>query len=205
MFFKKKKEEVKPLPTLAEMKVKYKLFDSKVKEYSKNQQALADKHLQKATALRLKGLDASEEIKRVAFYQAKKRAAESRRDLLEMNLENYQAMEFDRQFLSTINDMAMLLGAVDIDSKDIENVAESIMQTNVKLASSQEKLSEKMNEIDAAFTSLDSLSGADSLKDVEESINAIIDRTISDASLSPEDVTVDDIAKSVSEKLKVEG
>lgn len=211
---KKKKVEApvaveKPTVSISEMKVKFKLFDNKVKEYIKRQQAIADKHIQRATELKLRGLDATDAIKRVAFFQAKIRVAEKRRYMLEMQIENYETMEFEKEFLSTIGDMVGVLGSIDIDPAEIEAVAKNVMSANMKLASQQENMNAKMDEIDAAFSSIDALSGSDSLEGVERSINSIIDQTISDAKFSTggtdgAELSADDIARSVINKLKVE-
>lgn len=196
--------EEKKVPTVTEMKVKYKIFDSKVKEYVKRQQTIADKHIQRATELKLKGLDASSEIRRIAFFQGKMRAAEKRRAILEMQLENYEAMEFDKEFLNTIGEMTTLLGSFEMDAAEVEAVTKNIMEANLKLATAQENMNSKMDEIDSAFASIDSLSGADSLQGVENSINALIDKTISDAALSASETSPEEIARSVSNQLKIE-
>lgn len=196
--------EEKKTPTITEMKVKYKLFDGKVKEYIKKQQTIVDRHIQRATELKLKGLDASTEIKRIAFFQSKMRAAEKRRAILEMQLENYEAMEFDKEFLGTISEMTSFLGAFEMDAAEIEAVTKNIMDANLKLATAQESMNSKMDELDSAFASIDALSGADSLQGVENSINALIDKTISDAAFSAAETSPEEIARSVSNKLKIE-
>lgn len=211
MFWNKKKKEEpvqeKKEISVSEMKIKYKMFDAKVKDYIKKHQAIVDKHIQKATEMKLKGLDASTEIRRIASFQAKINTAERRRAMLEMQVENYETMQIDKEFLNTISDMVSMLSAFDVDSSEIEAVSKNVMDANLKLAAQQEMLNTKMEEINGAFDSMDALSGMDGYENAENSINAIIDQTISDARFSnaaAEAPTAQEIARSVSDKLKVE-
>ena len=210
MFWNKKKVEPvqeKKEISVSEMKIKYKLFDAKVKDYIKKHQAIVDKHIQRATELKLKGLDASSEIRTITVFQSKINTAEKRRAMLELQVEQYETMQFDKEFLNTISDMVEVLASFDVDSNEIDAVSKSVIDTNLKLAQQQEKLNTKMDEINSAFDSMDSLSGMDGYENAEKSINAIIDQVISDARLSNEatsDVSAQEIAQSISDKLKVE-
>ena len=195
--------EKKPV-SMTEIKVKYKMFDNQVKTYIQRQQSLADKHIQKATALKLKGLDATEEIKRIAFFQAKMQAADRRRSLMERQIETYEATQFEKEFIKTLGDMASFLGTFDLNMDEIEEVSKGIMEANMKIAAAEEKMNGKMEEMDTALSAIDASGSSDSLKSVEDSINAIIDKTISDAAFSAEETNAEDIARTVSGKLKVE-
>ena len=195
--------EKKPV-SMTEIKVKYKMFDNQVKTYIQRQQSLADKHIQKATALKLKGLDATEEIKRIAFFQAKMQAADRRRSLMERQIETYEATQFEKEFIKTLGDMASFLGTIDLNMDEIEEVSKGIMEANMKIAAAEEKMNGKMEEMDTALSAIDASGSSDSLKSVEDSINAIIDKTISDAAFSAEETNAEDIARTVSGKLKVE-
>lgn len=204
--FKKKAvvEAPRKAVSIEEMKVRFRACDKKFTEYIKKYQSLAEKHVENATRLKMKGLDARDEIKRIALFQARIRAADKRRFILSTMLENYQTMEFEKEFLKTLSEMSSLFGNTDLDVGDLEATAKEVMDANTRIAVAQEKITARMEDLDSALTAADALSGDVSLHSVEAQIDAIINRTISDAAFAAVEQTPEAIARAVSEKIRLQ-
>jgi hypothetical protein len=201
--FKKEEPKVEKKPvSLYEMKIKYGVFSKKTDEFIKKYEALIEKKVKKATELKMKGLDASLDIKDITRYKSKIVGLERRRSLFERQIDNMEELEMQQGFLTLIGDMANMMGDSAFDLDQFSKVNDDIINKTLKLGEQQRKMESKMEELDAALDSYDALTASDFSKE-EASINATIDRFIADARYD-ENVTADAIASRVSSSILVD-
>ena len=194
--------EKKPI-SITEMKVKYNVFSSKVDGYIGKYKSLIDKKIKQATALKLKGMNASMEIKEIARLQSKIVGLERRKSIFERQIDNVEEIEMQREFLAAMKDMTGILSGASLDAEEIASVNDEIINQTLRMTEQQRQIEGKMDELDAALDSFDALGGAQ-FSEVESSIDALIERTIQDAQLSADGASADQIARSVIHKLKIE-
>lgn len=206
-FFKKNKKAevaVQPKPvSITEMKIKYNMFSNKVNGYLNKYQSLVDKKIKQATALKLKGLNASVEIKEIARLQSKMIGLERRKSIFERQIDNYEEIEMQKEFLAALKDMTGILSGATIDTEEISKVNDDIIDQTLRMTEQQRQIEHRMDELDAALDSFDALSGTQ-FNDVETNINSLIERTIQDAQLSTDGASAEEIANAVIGKLKIE-
>ena len=194
--------EEKPKMSLTQMKIRYGLFSKKCDEIIKKYQEMADKKIKRATELKLKGLNANVEIKDYTRYQAKIAGIEKRRSIFERQIEMAEEAEMQKEILALLGDMVGVISDSSIDADAIAKVNDDIITQTLKANEQQRMIEAKMDELDAAMDSYDSIASGD-FSAVEANINAMIDQTISDARLSTENVTADDVASQVRSRLSV--
>lgn len=194
--------EEKPKMSLTQMKIKYGLFSKKCDEFIKKYQEMADKKIQRATELKLKGLNANVEIKAFAGYQAKIAGIEKRRSIFQRQIEMAEEADMQKELLGLLGDMVGVISDSYINADEIAEINDNIITQTLKANEQQKIIEGRMEELDAAMDSYDSITGAD-FSAVEANINAMIDQTISDARLSTENVTADDVASQVRSRLSV--
>ena len=194
--------EKKPI-SITEMKVKYNVFSSKVDGSIGKYKSLIDKKIKQATALKLKGMNASMEIKEIARLQSKIVGLERRKSIFERQIDNVEEIEMQREFLAAMKDMTGILSGASLDAEEIASVNDEIINQTLRMTEQQRQIEGKMDELDAALDSFDALGGAQ-FSEVESSIDALIERTIQDAQLSADGASADQIARSVIHKLKIE-
>lgn len=189
--------------SLTEMKVRYNLFSNKMDGFISGYKSLIDKKVKQATALKLKGMNASAEIKEIARLQSKITGIERRKSIFERQLDNVEEINMQKEFLAALKDMTSILGGATLDAEEIAEVNDDIIEQTLKMTEQQKRIESKMDELDAAMDSFDSLNG-NQFSEVESNINALIERTIQDAQLSAENSSADEIARSVINKMKIE-
>ena len=194
-------EEKKPL-SLVQVKVKFEMFSRKCDGYIARFQELADKCLQRATALKLKGLPANIEIQDFARHNARIAGIEKQRSIFRRLIERAEEVEMQTGLIKSLGDMASVIGDIGLDSGEISKLNDEILDKTIKLNEKQNLLESKFDELGAAMDSFDSAT-AGSLSSIEASINAMIDQSISDARLSADAVSADEIANDVRSKLNV--
>lgn len=200
---KKKPEEIKPI-SHSEMMVKFRICDQKFGEYIRKYEALSNKHLTEATKRKMSGRDNSDEVQRVAMFQARINAAEKRRWILSNMMENYEISLFEKEFLSTLGDMASLFQSTAVDVDDVESVSKELQKANERFAINQAIIGSTIQKIDSTLLNFDSSSGSDVVNNVAKQIDDAINRQISDAKLNPVESTPEDVARAVIDSLHIE-
>lgn len=203
--FKKKEpvvEEKKPV-SITQMKIKYGMFSKKADEIIKKHNAMIAKKLETATEKKMKGFNATAEIKAIARYQSQIAFYEKRKYMLESLIDSVEEAELQKEFLHALGDMVSIFSAASVDMDEFSKINDQIVEETLKLGDQQRVLDGKMDELDAAIDSYDNINGSD-LSNVESSINAIIDRTIQDAQLSTGSASAQEVARSVKSKLNIE-
>lgn len=202
--FKKPEPVVeKPAISLTEMKVKYALFSKKCDVTIKKYQERADRKIQRATELKLKGLPADKEIKAYTRLQSKINGVERRKDMFLDQLDMMEDIEIEKEFVGHLNEMLDAMSGVFADNKDMNEIYDKIIKENMKLNEKTREIEDRMNELDSVIDAYDSVTTSD-LTSVEAGINAMIDQTISDARLSTGHVSAEEVANQVRNKLTVD-
>lgn len=201
--FKKPEPVVeKPVISLTEMKVKYALFSKKCDETIKKYQDLADKKIQQATELKLKGRPANLEIKDYTTYQAKINGIERRKDAFRRQIEKLEENELNKELMRHLGDMVEVMSGAFIDTEEMEKIADNVLKETIRLNEQERKIEEHLAEFDSVMDTVDGVTASE-LSSVEAGINAMIDQTISDARLSTGNVSAQDVANQVKSKLSI--
>ena len=114
--------EEKPKMSLTQMKIKYGLFSKKCDEFIKKYQEMADKKIQRATELKLKGLNANVEIKAFAGYQAKIAGIEKRRSIFQRQIEMAEEADMQKELLGLLGDMVGVISDSYINADEIAEI-----------------------------------------------------------------------------------
>jgi hypothetical protein len=193
--------EKKPV-TLSSMKLAFNKFKRRADECVKKYEGKMTDKIQVATQRKMNGMDASADIKMIAHWKKRINAVETRVNLFERKIEMAEDLEFQREFMTALGEMTEVFKDMAFDTEEFNEISEKILDQTERIADEQKKIDRFMEDVDSVFDYADSIDGA-KLSGVESDIDSIISQAILDAQLSATDTSVEDVARSVVDKIKV--
>jgi hypothetical protein len=190
--------EQKPL-TLTDMKVQVALLTNKADTYIAKQQQNIEKYVQAAAAKKIKGQDASWEIKHIVSSKKYVEMAEKRKYIATTLLEKREMMEFEVKFMKEMNSLMKDFSVATKQFEGAEQFAADFARMSAQLSEEEQKMDDLMSGMDAA---LSATADFGAFSEAEKTVNANIDKQIADLQMSAENLTTEEMAKRISQTLK---